>query len=203
MEIEFKKDKIIFSKNLNKLDELAILFSKILSEHDIPHVFLSGYIAILFGRNRASEDIDVVCEVVPWEKYNELWEDLYQELECIITDDINESFTRYLMARTAVRFSIKNELIPNIELKFARTELHRRAINDRIYVDLNGNNIPISPLELQIAYKLYLGSEKDIEDARFLFKLFEEHLNKHKLIDIIKELDYDLDKARTYLGWSY
>ena len=30
---------------------------------------------------------------------------------------------------------------------------------------------------LQIPYKLFLGSEKDIEDARFLFKLFEDKLN--------------------------
>lgn len=35
----------------------------------------------------------------------------------------------------------------------------------------------ISSLELQIAYKLFLGSEKDIEDARFLFRLFAENID--------------------------
>jgi len=44
-------------------------------------------------------------------------------------------------------------------------------------------------LELQIAYKLLLGSVKDIEDARFLFKLFMEQIDKKELKAWLRELD--------------
>lgn len=201
MEIEFDENHIIFSKELNKLDEMALRFSKVLSELGIKHVFLSGYIPILFGRNRASEDIDMVCEKISPDAYRELWAGINKDFECIITDDEKESYEKYLVKNTALRFALKGELIPNIELKFTRTELHEMALNEPLIVELNGNIIPISPLEQQIAYKLYMASEKDIEDARFLFKLFEEHLNKIKLIDIIEGLEIDPADAKTKLGW--
>ena len=201
MELEFRENRIIFSKELSKLDILAVRSSKILSGLEIGHVFLSGYIAILFGRNRASEDIDVVCESISIDKYRKLWAALHEDLECIITDEAEDSYNKYLMNNTALRFANKNELIPNIELKYARTELHNRALLSPLIVELNENTIPISPLEQQIAYKLFMTSEKDIEDARFIFKLFEEHLNKQKLIELIEELEVDPAIAKTHLGW--
>ena len=38
-------------------------------------------------------------------------------------------------------------------------------------VKLGKEKINISPIELQIAYKIYLGSDKDYEDARYLYLL--------------------------------
>lgn len=52
----------------------------------------------------------------------------------------------------------------------------------RKLVLLNGKPLYISPIELQIAYKLYLGSDKDVEDAYYLYELFREHL-KRGLLD--------------------
>jgi len=43
------------------------------------------------------------------------------------------------------------------------------------------HTINISPLELQIAYKLYLASDKDISDAVFLYTLFKKALNREEL----------------------
>lgn len=39
----------------------------------------------------------------------------------------------------------------------------------------------IGPFELQIAYKLYLGSKTDIEDAVHLYSVFEETLSVPRL----------------------
>jgi len=69
-------------------------------------------------------------------------------------------------------------------------------------VIVNGRNLFIPTLEQQIAYKLFMDSEKDIEDARFLFKLFEENLDKQNLIEFLKALDISMDQSKTYLGWS-
>lgn len=55
---------------------------------------------------------------------------------------------------------------------------------------LNGKTIRISPIELQIAYKLFLSTNKDIEeDARHLYKLFKEKLDKDMLQGFLKKLD--------------
>ncbi len=54
---------------------------------------------------------------------------------------------------------------------------------------LNSHILRISPIELQIAYKLFLQSEKDIEDARHLYQLFKEKLDKKLLSEFLLKLD--------------
>lgn len=187
---------------MNKLDEMAIYFSENLSQLNISHIFLSGYVAILFGRNRTSEDIDVVCENISYKKFEDLWHNLSGEFECIITSDVKDAYEGYLMDKIAVRFAYKGEIIPNIELKFQHTGMDRKALENSITVLLNEKRLPISPLEQQIAFKLFMGSEKDIEDARFLFKLFEKNLNTGKLLEYLDALEISIEDAKYYLGWS-
>lgn len=201
MKFTFESNKIHFSKEINSLDEMAIYFSKRLSAQGIKHVFLSGYVAILFGRNRASEDIDVITEPVSFDTFNRFWDDIYRNMECIITSDVHTAFEEYLIKDTAVRFAKKGDIMPNVEMKFAKTLMHRKAIASPVEVFVNRHRIPISPLEQQIAYKLYMGSEKDIEDARFLFKLFDEHLVWNRIVANLKTLKVPLNDAKRDLGW--
>ena len=202
MDIEFKGRKISFDKELSKLDGLALHFSERLSAAGIRHVVLSGYVAILFGRNRTSEDIDIVCETASYEKFGKFWKDVHRALECIITSDPRVAFDDYLQKKTAVRFAYRGEIIPNVEMKFATTDMHREAISAPVEVVVNGRRMPISPLEMQVAYKLFMGSEKDLEDARFLFKLFEESIDKRKLTACLGDLKVPMRTAKRYLGWS-
>ena len=53
---------------------------------------------------------------------------------------------------------------------------------------LNGNKIFISPLEMNIAYKLLLGSHKDFEDAYHIYKLLKKYLDTEELKRLIKML---------------
>jgi len=82
-----------------------------------------------------------------------------------------------------------------MEVKFIHQRLEEEALKRRIQVSLNGKWI--SPIELQIAFKLFLGSEKDIEDARHLHNIFKEHLNKDTLRYYINELHQE--EKRKYL----
>ncbi len=202
MEFLFEGRRLSFTKELSKLDDLALYFSERLSAASIRHVFLSGYVAILFGRNRASEDIDVVCESVPFEQFARFWEDIHQNLECIITSNVRAAYDDYLQTGVAVRFAHKGTMIPNVEMKFTTSDMHRVALSTPLEVIVNGRHMPISPLEPQIAYKLFMGSEKDIEDARFLFKLFDEYLDKSRLTNYLESLRVSIPLARRYLGWS-
>ncbi len=53
----------------------------------------------------------------------------------------------------------------------------------------NGRQVlKISPIELQIAYKLFLGGETAIEDARHLYQLFKENLNQKLLTQFLLKL---------------
>lgn len=54
----------------------------------------------------------------------------------------------------------KNQVIPNIELKFLKDDIDRCVLRDRLYVRIAEGDLSISPLEIQIAYKLFLGSKK-------------------------------------------
>ncbi|MFO7991098.1 MAG: hypothetical protein R6U61_02250 [Thermoplasmata archaeon] len=202
MKVEFEDRIISFDKEENKLDELAFRFSSILSDLDISHVFVSGYVVILFGRNRTSEDIDLICEEISYDKFKRFWEAIDDEFDCIITSDQEDAYNGYLKDKLPLRFARKGEIIPNIELKFERTSMHRKALEESLEVHVNDKRIPISPLEQQIAYKLFMRSEKDLEDARFLFKLFQEHLDTGELLKYIEKLEVPLDEAKYYLGWS-
>lgn len=54
---------------------------------------------------------------------------------------------------------------------------------------LKNKEILISPLEMQIAYKLYLGSEKDIEDAVHVYQIFKGKLDAKLLNDLMQKLN--------------
>ena len=54
MELEINESGIIIQKELNKLDNLLFEFIKSLDKAQIKYIVVSGYVAILFGRSRAS-----------------------------------------------------------------------------------------------------------------------------------------------------
>ena len=94
------------------------------------------------------------------------------------------------MKQTSIRFSRKDQPIPNIEFMFPKAEdLDNWVLKNGKQVRLNRYALKISPIELQIAYKLFLGSNKDIEDSRHLYQLFKDYLNGKLLSDFLLKLD--------------
>jgi len=194
MDINFSEVGIELKKELNSLDKFIIDFTKILNRLNINYVLISGYVSILFGRNRASEDIDVFIEKIDFKKFQLLWKELSNKFECINTPDLNEAFNSYLNQNHALRFSKKGMFIPNVELKFPKIALDKWGIDNKRKVILNDNDLFISPLELQIPFKLYLGTEKDIEDARFLYTLLKENLD----IPLLEEFNRKLKIEKVF-----
>jgi len=81
----------------------------------------------------------------------------------------------------AIRVAVKDNVIPNIELKYVKSQLDRISLKEHKIAQLDTYSINISPIELQIAFKLYLGSDKDIEDAAYLYEIFRAYLSKFKI----------------------
>ena len=199
MELEFTDEGIIFEKVLNPLDEFTLDFTKVLQESGIEYCIISGSVAILFGRSRASEDVDIFIEQIEREKFLRLWERLMEKFECIITSDPDDAYDTYLSEGLAVRFSRKGKFIPNIEAKFPKNEIDRWSLENRQQVTVNDHIIHVSPMEVQIPYKLKLGSEKDIEDAIHLYSIFRDELNTELFLKFLHQLGQE-DTFRRYLN---
>lgn len=200
MEIEFKEDKIIFDRELSLLDSFVLSFTEYLVTNNIKYVIISGYVAILFGRSRMSEDVDIFIEHISFEKFLKFWSEIDKNYECLNTGNSCEAYNDYLKNHHAIRIAQKGSFIPNIELKFIKNDLDRYSLENRKHVKIADRSLYLSPLELQIPYKLFLGSEKDIEDARFLFKLFKDNLNIVLLKMFLTKLKVSDNNAKRYLG---
>ena len=200
MEILFRKNEIKLEKEENLLDKFVLEFTEILNTCKIKYVIVSGYVAILFGRSRISEDVDILIEHISFENFLKFWSEINKNYECLNTGNSYEAYNDYLENHHAIRIAKKGSFIPNIELKFVKNDLDRYSLENRRHIKLADRSLYISPLELQIPYKLFLGSEKDIEDARFLFKLFKDNLNIVLLKMFLTKLKISDNKAKRYLG---
>ncbi len=199
MEFEFSGKRIKFSKELSDLDKFVLDVVDILNSCKISYVIVSGYIAILFGRPRATEDVDFLIENIDFGRFKDFISiSKKQGFEVMNSPDAKELYFEFLSKYTAIRL-YRTRIFPNAEIKFAKDELNREALNNPLKVILNSREILISPLEQQIAYKLYLGSRKDIQDARFLFGIFKDNLDIKDILRMSKILKVEA-KFDKYLG---
>jgi hypothetical protein len=174
--MQFKEKEIILDKELSDLDKFTIEFINILKKHT-KYVLISGYVSILLGRSRGSEDIDVLIPQLNKEELIKLEEDLKNHnFYCLNTKNINKMLNEGL----AVRFAKNNTVIPNVEVKFIKNKIEEFALKDSIKVRIKKQSLIISNLELQIAVKeQLLKSPKDLEDARHLRNI--TNINQNKL----------------------
>jgi len=194
VKLTFSNDTIVLDKDLNALDRFVLKFTAILEQRQIRFVLISGYVVILFGRNRTSEDVDMFVEHLDFKQFKDLWNTLTDEFECINTPNVDDAYTEYITKGISLRFSKKGTFIPNIEFKFPKVELDSWTLAERKPLLLNGKQLFISPLELQISYKLYLGSEKDIEDAKYLYDVTKEHLD----VELLNEFNTKLKTTKLF-----
>ncbi len=180
MEFTFTEKSITMDKELNSLDKFVIAFCKKLDAHNVKYCLVSGYVAIVFGRSRETEDVDMIVEKMPFEQFAGLWKEIRAELDCMNAFSEKEAY-EMLCDGGGLRFHEFNQPLPNMEFKFIKTLTDKYTVDNSVEFHLNKHVLRISPLELQIAFKLYLGSEKDIEDARHLYKIFKDNLNMSKL----------------------
>lgn len=167
------------NKSLSDLDKFVLDFLELLKDH-FNHVIVSGYVAILFGRSRGTEAVDILIDKVTkseFFKFVDEFEDKYDFLNPEDRDGLYEMLGENL----GIRISKKNEIIPNIEFKIIKNEIEQYVLDNRLKVELDKNLLYISPIEIQLAYKLYLGSEKDIIDAIHLNKIFHNYIKQEEL----------------------
>lgn len=193
--IELRDERLLVDREPTDLDSLALSFSRILSQHEVTHVFVAGYVAILTGRARSTEDIDVIVERMDPETIDSLVEALdsegywgpampLAEMQGNLEDGANIWVAR------------DGEVTPHLEVKYATDRFDRASLENTIRAEIGDETLPVGPMELQIAYKLYLGTQKDFEDAVHLFELFEESLSTRELQEWVTTLEVESEYER-------
>lgn len=67
------------------------------------------------------------------------------------------------------------------DVQFVDDEFDCASVANSIEARIGGATLPIGPLELQVAYKPFLGTQRDLEDAVHLYTLFGETLRVDRL----------------------
>lgn len=191
MEIGFKNKNIILKRDITELDKFVFKTVRIIEKHT-KYVIISGYIAILFGRARGTEDVDMFIERIDFKTFDKLFDDLIKNGMWCLNGNNKKTLFKLLEDNLAIRFAKKDTVIPNFEIKFIKDKYSKYSLDNKMKVILNKEELYTSLLEMQIPYKLELGSEKDIEDATHLYILFEKYLNMEKMKEIAKMLKVDL-----------
>lgn len=185
--MEMKNGGLEIERKLSRLDELVLDFTGKLKELDVKYVIVSGYVAILAGRSRGTEDIDIIVERMPEDRLERVARGLEEAGYWCINSEVEKVY-EMLEDDLVVRFAEEGKAIPNFEMKFPGDEFKKTALEESIPAKLNSDEIRISPIELQIAYKLYLGAEKDFEDALHLYQLFMESIDEKELENYARKL---------------
>jgi len=165
---------------LSELDNFAIDFSSLIGKHT-SYVIVSGYVSILLGRSRTSEDIDMIIPVLDKISWTIIYNDLIKHnYYCLNSESADESYS-YLKDNIAVRFAPLGKVIPNMEVAFASSNTQKLALSTKIKAIVGKKILYISNLELQIAYKeKILKSPKDMEDARHLRLMLGKGIDSKK-----------------------
>lgn len=188
MEFKLENNTLILDKKLNELDEKVLSFINLLNQSEIKYVVMSGYVAIFLGRTRTTEDIDLFIEKLNFNKFEAFFDKLMDKKYWILnTDDKKEAF-EFLKDGLAIRVAEKGKVIPNFEIKFPKKETDFLSFNSPLKVIVNKRTFFMSPLEVQIPFKLWLGTEKDIEDAIHINELFKDKLNKEFMANVSSKL---------------
>lgn len=193
--IELRDDTLIVDRDPNALDTLAVEFSSLLSAHGIDHVFVAGYVVILTGRARSTQDIDVIVERTDKAVLDDITAELGERGfwgPAMPLEEMPEMLPR----GDNIWIARDGEMAPHLEVKFASDQFDRASLRDSVTARIGDATVPVGPMELQIAYKLYLGTQTDFEDALHLYTIFEESLRTDRLEDWVRRLGVETEYER-------
>ncbi|MDE1871483.1 MAG: hypothetical protein KGI06_04575 [Candidatus Micrarchaeota archaeon] len=188
MEYTLDGSRLIFNRELSELDELVLKFVSLFNNVGIKYVVISGYVAILFGRTRTTEDVDIFIEVTDSATFGKFFDELGKNGLWLINGDGKEEAFEILNEHLPIRIAKIGEAVPNFEIKLPKKETDFMSLNKPLEVIINDRHLNVSPFEIQIPFKLWLGSDKDIEDATHVYELFKDKLNKELMHNIAKRL---------------
>lgn len=193
--MEVSDGTIRIDKQPNVIDDLVIDVTGILDDLGIRFAVVSGYVAVLLGRPRGTEDVDVVVERFSLTTGGDLAARLQSAGfwgPAMPLSDLHETLTENLPIRVAEA----DRRVPNVELAFAADEYDSASLENTWTVRLGDASFHIGSPELQIAYKLHMGAQRDHEDALYLYELLGSNLNHGQLEAYVEQLGVEEEYDR-------
>ncbi|MBN2067111.1 MAG: hypothetical protein JW744_01445 [Candidatus Diapherotrites archaeon] len=177
-------ERLVNDKNL--LNQFAGDFVGVLDKSRIKYIIVSGFVAISHGRARGTEDIDIIVERIPIQKFEALHKGaLKAGFECLQGSGPEMLFKDYLKENLSLRYVRKGQFVPEIELKLAKDALDENQIGERKKLPLTNLPFFFSSIEANLAFKEeLLKSPKDLEDARHLRVIYAEKIDEGKVKEI-------------------
>lgn len=155
MRMEFTDDGVAIDKPPSDLDRLVLDIVAVFDDVGVEYVVVSGYVAVLFGRARATEDIDVITERFDRDTADALADGLRDVGfwgPAMPLDGMYETLADDL----PVRIAEDGHRVPNVELKFATDEYDQASLRETVSVQFGDETLRVGAFELQIAYKLHM-----------------------------------------------
>lgn len=148
------------------------------------YIVVSGFVAISHGRSRGTEDVDIIIERLSFSKFKEMHGALILAgFECLYPLKVEDIY-EHLVGKLNARYSWHEIELPNMEMKFAKDSLDDEQFETRGKIEFTGVDVFFPKIEESIAFKEeYLGSDKDMEDAKHLRLIYMDKLDE----DYIKE----------------
>lgn len=175
--------------DLNILESFALDFCSVAERH-VKYIVVSGFVAIASGRSRATEDIDMIIEKIPKEKFILFNKELEEkDFECM-QSSLAEEVYDYLQRGDSIRYTRKgnNFFPPEMEVKFPKDELDEWQLRERQKIRFIGLDIWFSSVNFNIAFKEeLLKTIKDMEDAKHLRDIYKNEISDVE-INKIKEM---------------
>ena len=178
----------------NILDDFAIKFCKVVDKY-VRYIVVSGFVAISHGRIRTTEDIDMIIEKIPFEKFISLHKDLDKAgFHCLQSTKVKDIY-EYLEKGDSIRYVKKGTFLPpEMEIKFMKDELDELQMKTRKKLEFTGLDIWFSSIEFNVAFKEeLLKTPKDMEDAKHLRMIYKDEIDNN----FIDEIKSKIKKLRT------
>ncbi len=183
MEIEVKS-------GITELDELV---GELVSRLDryTKYVIVSGYIAILLGMERPTQDVDVV--VSGFKSKEAFYEFLHGLRELgweTIPSNLDELY--FLLEERNETINIFTNKQWYFDFKKARNKWAKLSLENPIIIRKENLSFKVAPPEIQIPYKVWLGSDKDLKDAAYLYERLKPIIDRNAMLEIAREMGVDL-----------
>ncbi len=171
-------------KDRNILDSFCERFCAI-TEKYTSYIVVSGFVAIASGRTRGTEDIDMVIEKIDYSLFEDFFNVLLAEgFVCMQTSNPKEAY-EYLKDKLSIRFTIKNNSLPEMEVKFVKDLLDEYQMRTKTKLELTGLDIWFSNINVNVAFKEeLLKSQKDLEDAKHLRIVYADKIDEKEINNV-------------------
>ncbi len=178
---------------VTELDKLVYSMISCLKKYT-SYAIVSGYIAVLLGMKRPTQDVDIICSGFNCFEDVKAFFDKIKEMNWkTIPSNIHEIA---ILLERKEKIDVFTDTQWYFDFKVAKDKWGMLSIKNALIVKKGGLDFKIAPPEIQIPYKIWLGSDKDIKDAVFLYEKMKPMIDEKIMDEIAKEMRVNLDLLR-------